>query len=930
MPVDETNVIANVKADLARGTVDPYQVSCTQYDAEMRRIAVHMQQNGKIWNIPVGYSVNVRMKKADGTVVYNPGEADENIAYITLSGQMCILPGRQDFVVEIIKGDDVVQTAPIRLEVIANPMQDGDEASADEKETIQGLVEDAQSAAEESQTNADQAYTWAQNTLTLFHQTEDLTQQVEQTAQKIFGVDVKVEVVTQSQYEALNPPDPKTVYIVTGDNPNPYLKAYYPMTADVADMLSEKAGSIVGSGSFSGDGLRTAPSGTVSQHKNYIQLPDDLFDGLDIQSTSGLTVAIDVMPDTTSAAGNGDWVRLFNFYKPADTPAGTAEGELYLTQGCIGTAFYGGTTIQALDASKAGAIATGSWHTVALAVAPFASGVSVYVDGVIQVSISGSTSALLEQIENFTKNRIGDSRFANNDFVGLVRNLRVYNKVLTVTEIGNIGTAPAWSIYYGGAKMDDLIKLQEKVEGIIGGTVDIQTIRGAYGQDMDIGPASIGDMSVGPTASGGTLTLRGTTVRLAGQSHGQDQADNSRLTGVAAPTADNDAVPKGWADGRYTPLTAAIRPTVTGNPIHVEDSAEAPVLGLCVYGRTEQATTTGAQLFDAETVLASKIERGEVTVTADGIILNGTFNSNNRGFNITLEAGTYYFSESSNTLHKLTPQDSVWNSAITFEEQTTVRCYIASGTYNNKLITPMLNAGSTALPWEPYTGGQPSPSPEYPQELVSAGDVSVTLSDGGETSQTLTLTGGLPGIPVDSGGNYTDADGQQWACNYRDWARGVDVQIVGKRTLSSNDNPSSVVTSYDSCDVLLFNMPYTIKPQGAGYKNTFCNKFRELGDDGFNGGPYQMSINGSQAYFSVEKGVRTVPDETEFLYLLAKPTETPIPAEELAAYKALQTYDGTTNVTATDGAGLSLRYVADTQKYIDAKIAVISAAMLEG
>ena len=33
----------------------------------------------------------------------------------------------------------------------------------------------------------------------------------------------------------------------------------------------------------------------------------------------------------------------------------------------------------------------------------------------------------------------------------------------------------------------------------------------------------------------------------------------------------------------------------------------------------------------------------------------------------------------------------------------------------------MINAGSKALPWEPYTGGQPSPSPEYPQEIEIPG-----------------------------------------------------------------------------------------------------------------------------------------------------------------------------------------------------------------
>lgn len=35
--------------------------------------------------------------------------------------------------------------------------------------------------------------------------------------------------------------------------------------------------------------------------------------------------------------------------------------------------------------------------------------------------------------------------------------------------------------------------------------------------------------------------------------------------------------------------------------------------------------------------------------------------------------------------------------------------------------TEQVNAGQTLLPYEPYTGGKPSPSPDYPQEIVSAG-----------------------------------------------------------------------------------------------------------------------------------------------------------------------------------------------------------------
>ena len=51
--------------------------------------------------------------------------------------------------------------------------------------------------------------------------------------------------------------------------------------------------------------------------------------------------------------------------------------------------------------------------------------------------------------------------------------------------------------------------------------------------------------------------------------------------------------------------------------------------------------------------------------------------------------------------------------------------------------------------------------------------------------------------------------------------------------------------------------------------------------------------------------------------------------EELAAYRALHTYDGTTVIsTPEDVAGIEVRYVANGEKYIDRKIseAIASAA----
>ena len=96
----------------------------------------------------------------------------------------------------------------------------------------------------------------------------------------------------------------------------------------------------------------------------------------------------------------------------------------------------------------------------------------------------------------------------------------------------------------------------------------------------------------------------------------------------------------------------------------------------------------------------------------------------------------------------------------------------------------MINAGTTALPWEPYTGGQPSPNPDYTQEIELSGDsgkINLLIADGQE-EQTLIIStpNGLLGLPVDSGGNYTDSNGQQWVCDEIDFVRGKYIQRIGK------------------------------------------------------------------------------------------------------------------------------------------------------
>ena len=73
------------------------------------------------------------------------------------------------------------------------------------------------------------------------------------------------------------------------------------------------------------------------------------------------------------------------------------------------------------------------------------------------------------------------------------------------------------------------------------------------------------------------------------------------------------------------------------------------------------------------------------------------------------------------------------------------------------------------------------------------------------------------------------------------------------------------------------------------------------------------------------------------IYAIATPIETSLSTEELAAYAALRSYNGTTVVsTEAPVAGLSARYVADGAAYIDSKIqsavtqAVTQAVSLTG
>lgn len=118
---------------------------------------------------------------------------------------------------------------------------------------------------------------------------------------------------------------------------------------------------------------------------------------------------------------------------------------------------------------------------------------------------------------------------------------------------------------------------------------------------------------------------------------------------------------------------------------------------------------------------------------------------------------------------------------------------IVNGTvFNNVLFKPMLTTDLTATydDFEPYTGGIPSPNPDYPQEIKSVMNPTVKVSnEDGTQFKTVTLPYTLNAIPVSSGGNVT-INGQQYIADYVDVERGKLVKMVDSSKL---DNTQSIV-----------------------------------------------------------------------------------------------------------------------------------------
>ena len=324
-----------------------------------------------------------------------------------------------------------------------------------------------------------------------------------------------------------------------------------------------------------------------------------------------------------------------------------------------------------------------------------------------------------------------------------------------------------------------------------------------------------------------------------------------------------------------------------GNPISVDDAFPAPLCGLTVYGKSTQS---GTPTPDAPVPIVSAGDGGSLTVKVTGknrmppnlkyrdvfecfVKKNSPITLVFKG-DLVSQGGNILFFDENNNQNWFGIDAGKAEHHIKYSVDVTKFQYLMSDTASENVC---LTWNASSPDYEPYR-----------EQLL-----------------TLPTPNGLPGIPVTSGGNYTDSTGQQWACDEVDLERGVKVQRVNAVDLSTCTVTGT--TEFAVTKRLSILLPI----RGRDYKTeALCNKLQFLVS--FSNDTPHFYVDTSNAQVFIPIGAKN-PEEGEYIlfYVLATPIETPLTPDELATYSALTAYGPDTVVQASDGAGIKLDYQRD-------------------
>ena len=376
----------------------------------------------------------------------------------------------------------------------------------------------------------------------------------------------------------------------------------------------------------------------------------------------------------------------------------------------------------------------------------------------------------------------------------------------------------------------------------------------------------------------------------------------------------------------------------TGNTISCNDAFAAPLCGLTVYGKSTQNGTPSP---DNPVPIVSAGDGGSITMKVTGKNLYHaawTGNYSESGLLLTVTSTTIAIKGTATKDAYITqwlirrdnpiPLDP--NKRYTFTPKLTGNVFegLMVYTYDEKGVGTYTGSNIPAR----STGVSIYYQKNFKKDETIDFEASIQLEIGTEATvyepyreQLLTLPtpNGLPGIPVTSGGNYTDPQGQQWVCDEVDLERGVKVQRIGKagieRCIVSRDpNWWDASKSY-SYQILTWKESFNTTIESGGPCNrfiayTFIDFYSKGIENGFliSAGESVFNISKSLGICTTEEEFKTWFNENVALYkILATPIETPLTPAEIAAYKALITYAPNTVVQASDDAGIKLCYQRD-------------------
>lgn len=140
---DSTKIIHNTSVDFVTRYINN-PVHLVQFDNSTPIIAIKLYSNGTPYVIPEGMNVNIKIRKPDKTVIYNPVlgcDASRTIVYVEATTQMCAVNGELYPVVEIADLTTVAASGYFYVEVDRNPVNADDVQSTSEARAIQEFVD---------------------------------------------------------------------------------------------------------------------------------------------------------------------------------------------------------------------------------------------------------------------------------------------------------------------------------------------------------------------------------------------------------------------------------------------------------------------------------------------------------------------------------------------------------------------------------------------------------------------------------------------------------------------------------------------------------------------------------------------------------------------------------------------------------------------